>query len=52
MALCLVRLYSDQAVQIQALPGDYCGLFLGKTIYSLSASFYLGVQLFNGYRQT
>ena len=52
MAICLVCLSSDHAVQIQALPGDYCVVFLGKTIYSLSASFYLGVQLFNGYRQT
>ena len=44
----LVRSTPDRAVKVRTLAGEQCVVFLGKTLYSHSASFHPGVQMGTG----
>ena len=43
VASWLVRSTPEQAVWVRALAGDSCAVFLGRTLYSPSASLHPGV---------
>ena len=45
MASWLVRSFPDRVVRVRALAGSHCVVFLGKTLYSYSASLHPGVQM-------
>ena len=45
MASWLVRSFTDRVVRVRALAGRHCVVFLGKTLYSYSASLHPGVQM-------
>ena len=45
MASWLVRSFPDRVVRVRALAGRHCVVFLGKTLYSYSASLHPGVQM-------
>ena len=47
VALWLVRSMADRAVRVRALAGGHCTVFLGKTLYTHSASLCMGIGEFN-----
>ena len=47
MASWLVRSTPDWVVRVRALARGHCVVFLGKTLYSHSASLHPGVQMGN-----
>ena len=48
VASWLVCLILEQVFRVQALAGDFCVVFLGKMLYSYSASLHPGVYMSTG----